>query len=121
MVIRQNVKALLFSGGIDSSAILYWKRPNISFYIDYGQRNSKGELRAVKIISKELKIPFEIISVNCSKLGKGILSGDKTSPQEVLSEWWPYRNQLLITLAAMKGIQLGIKTLFIGSVKEDKI
>ena len=36
-------------------------------------------------------------------------------------EWWPFRNQLLVTLASMKLVQCGIDEVIIGSVKGDAI
>ncbi|WP_217606894.1 7-cyano-7-deazaguanine synthase [Chitinophaga sp. GbtcB8] len=35
------------------------------------------------------------------------------------TEWWPYRNQLLVTLASMKGVSMGLKSLMVGTVKSD--
>ncbi len=36
-----------------------------------------------------------------------------------IPEWWPFRNQMLITLAAMRGIALDVTRLLIGTVKSD--
>jgi 7-cyano-7-deazaguanine synthase len=36
-----------------------------------------------------------------------------------VSDWWPFRNQMLITLAAMKGVGLGVGRLLIGTLKTD--
>ncbi len=112
---------LLFSGGLDSTSILFWKKPDMSIYINYGQRNYQGELRAVKIISKEMNIPVEIITINCRKIGAGILSEESIDYSDSKSEWWPFRNQFLITVAVMKAFKNGIHTILIGSVSEDKI
>ena len=35
------------------------------------------------------------------------------------SDWWPYRNQMLLTFAAMKCIGLGVTKLLIGTVRSD--
>jgi len=35
------------------------------------------------------------------------------------SDWWPYRNQLLITFACMRAISRDVQTLYIGTVKSD--
>lgn len=36
-----------------------------------------------------------------------------------VSEWWPYRNQLLATLAGMKAIAIGATEIMLGSVATD--
>ena len=40
--------ALLLSGGMDSVAIAYWKRPRYGITINYGQEPAEGEIRACK-------------------------------------------------------------------------
>jgi 7-cyano-7-deazaguanine synthase len=35
------------------------------------------------------------------------------------SEWWPFRTQFLVTIAAMRAIAFGIDRLLVGSVKSD--
>ncbi len=112
-------KAILLSGGLDSIALAYWKRPSIAFTINYGQRPAQAEIQASKIICSLLKIEQHIIEIDCSKLGSGDLlktSSIKIAPS---TEWWPYRNQLLITLACMKAVSLNIKELMLGSVLSD--
>ncbi len=114
-----NNKAILLSGGMDSIALAYWKRPKYSFTIDYGQKPAKAEISAAIQISNYLGINHHIISVDCSELGCGDMNG--TSPLSIspITEWWPYRNQLLVTLACMKGISFGITELLVGSVLTD--
>jgi 7-cyano-7-deazaguanine synthase len=41
------------------------------------------------------------------------------NPHATTSDWWPYRNQLLITLACMRAISREVHTLYIGTVKSD--
>ncbi|WP_459212075.1 7-cyano-7-deazaguanine synthase [Aquimarina rhabdastrellae] len=113
-------KAILLSGGIDSICLAYNIKPDIAYTIDYGQRPAKREIYVSKYICEELKIKHEIISINCNKLGFGSLAGNQiknhNSPSE---EWWPYRNQLIITLALMKCIQDKVTELHLASVKSD--
>lgn len=111
--------AILLSGGVDSIALAFWKRPNLAITVDYGQLGASGELRAAAQVSHELGLHHEVISVDCHSLGSGDLAG--TSPSELApaSEWWPFRNQLLLTLAAMRCVTMGIDELMIGSVKTD--
>jgi 7-cyano-7-deazaguanine synthase len=111
--------ALLFSGGMDSTALAFMLKPTCCFTINYGQKPALGEIRAAKQICKVLKLNHIIISIDCSKLGSGDLLGKESNSIAPSSEWWPYRNQLLITFSAMKAIELNINKLIIGSVKND--
>lgn len=116
-------KAILLSGGIDSSCLtfLYAEEIKLAITIDYGQRSAKTEINVSKRICDKLKIKHEIIKVNCSALASGEMSTKKMlSKLAPAPEWWPYRNQLLITLASMKILRHGITTLIIGTVKSDK-
>ena len=38
--------ALLLSGGMDSIAIAWWKRPDIALTLDYGQQAANAEIKA---------------------------------------------------------------------------
>lgn len=112
-------RALLLSGGIDSVALCYWQRPDIGITIDYGQLPAQSEIEASQAICKELGIEHEVIVVNCRHLGSGDLAGSKPISDSPSSEWWPYRNQLLVTLAAMKVSQMSVNELLVGSVSSD--
>ncbi len=111
--------ALLLSGGMDSAALAFWKRPTLAITIDYGQASARGEIRAATQIAKELGIALEIIRLDCAALGSGDLAGKAAIAGSPAPEWWPYRNQFLVTVAAMKAIPLGITSLLVGSVKSD--
>ena len=62
---------------------------------------------------------MEYHEVNCSSLGSGDLINQEALDLSPSPEWWPYRNQLLVTLACMKGIALGVTELMTASVKSD--
>lgn len=111
---------ILLSGGIDSAALAFWKRPDIAININYGQRSAIAERQASLSIAKELNIPLQTIDIDCSSLGSGDLSNNHAIEIAPVSEWWPYRNQLLITLASMRAVSVGIKELMIGAVVTDK-
>lgn len=110
---------LLLSGGMDSIAIAFWKRPRLAITIDYGQRPAEGEIRAASAASAAMGIEHHVITADLSALGSGDMAGTPALGVAPLSEWWPYRNQMLITLAAMKGIGLGMSKLLIGTLKTD--
>lgn len=112
-------EAILLSGGLDSAALSFWKRPSHAIFVDYGQRAAPAELRAAGAIAGSLGIRFSAINVDVSALGQGSMAGGAQAVLATTPEWWPFRNQLLITLAAMKMAASGESELMIGSVCTD--
>lgn len=104
---------------MDSIALAYWKRPKYAFTINYGQKPAKSEIKAAEQISSYLGIEHHIINVDCSNLGSGDMNSTLPLSISPITEWWPYRNQLLVTLACMKGLSYGITELLVGSVLTD--
>lgn len=111
--------ALLLSGGMDSVALAYWLRPRHAITIDYGQKPAPAELRAAAAVVNELGIEHHVIAANLSGLGSGDMAGSQALAVAPVPEWWPYRNQMLVTLAAMKALPLGVGELLIGCLKTD--
>lgn len=111
--------ALLLSGGMDSLSVAWWKRPDVAITIDYGQLPAEAEIKASQTICKKLGIEHHTIRVDCSALGSGDLAGSSADAHAPASDWWPYRNQLLITLAGMRAIALDVTHLWLGTVKSD--
>lgn len=110
---------LILSGGMDSLTIAWWKKPEVAFTIDYGQKAANAEIQASSQICKILNIEHHILRVDCSSLGSGDMAGkasDKNAPE---TDWWPYRNQMLVTLIAMKAIGQDVDKLLIGTVSSD--
>ena len=116
---QRNKKAILLSGGMDSIALSYWLRPKIAITLDYGQKAAEAEIKVASHIAEILGMKHHIIRVDCSSLGSGDLVGSDPISDAPVTEWWPYRNQMLVTLALMKAIQLGVSELMVGSVKTD--
>lgn len=116
-----NGSALLLSGGLDSIALLYWKRPDLALTVDYGQVSAEAEKRASLKVCEILGIEHETISIDCRNLGEGELADKRASALSVSPEWWPFRNQMLITFAAARLVAVGKNRLLIGSVKTDSI
>jgi 7-cyano-7-deazaguanine synthase len=113
------MRALLFSGGLDSSALAFWKRPDVCLTVDYGQRPARGEIAAAKALCRELNLRHEMLSVDLKALGSGSLAGELASELGRAEEWWPYRNQMLITLAGMRFVNEGLREIMIGAVRTD--
>lgn len=112
---------LLLSGGMDSISIAWWKRPDIALTVDYGQRAAKAEIAASSAVCEALSIRHTVISVDCSHLGSGDMVGVPPLSLAKVPEWWPYRNQLVITLAAMAGLRFEVTELLIGTVASDGV
>ncbi|MFN4185731.1 MAG: 7-cyano-7-deazaguanine synthase [Hyphomonas sp.] len=112
-------RALLLSGGMDSVAIAYWKRPDLAITIDYGQRPAAGEVRAATAVCAALGIQHQVICVDIASLGSGDLSDRPHAEGAPASEWWPYRNQFLLTVAAMRCHSESATRLMIGALRTD--
>ena len=110
---------LLLSGGMDSLAIAWWKRPDMAITLDYGQLAAKAEIDASKAICQQLNIMHQVIEIDCRRLGSGDMAGLEQDAMAPESDWWPYRNQALVTLSAMRAISLGVTNLWLGTVKSD--
>jgi len=114
------MKALLLSGGMDSSSIAWWKRPDIAIFVDYGQLAARAEEEASKSICAAANIRHEMVSADCSALGSGNMSHQRSLEISPVPEWWPYRNQLILTLAAAAALRLGATGLMIGALSTDE-
>jgi 7-cyano-7-deazaguanine synthase len=105
---------------MDSAALAYWLKPDLAITVDYGQRPAAGEIRAARAVCAEIGIPHEIVSMDLRALGSGSLAGAAQLPNMV-PEWWAFRNQLLITIAAMRTVKDGPGEVLIGSVSTDVV
>jgi 7-cyano-7-deazaguanine synthase len=92
--------------------------PAVAVTVDYGQRASQGELRAAAAVCERLGIPHETAMVRPS-LGGGLLVSDEPRSDGELPELWPYRNQLLVAVAAATAAQRGMAAVMIGTVCDD--
>lgn len=114
------MKALLISGGLDSSALAHWLRPDVCVMVDYGQRAARGEWAASSAICAALGLVHHKIEVDLSSLGSGTMAGKSPATDGAVAEFWPYRNQMLVTLAGMWLMPQGVKEIMVGSVSTDK-
>ena len=110
---------LLLSGGMDSTALAWATKPTLAITIDYGQIAAAGEMRAATAICDVIGIRHLRQTVNCAELGSGDMAGLPPAEIAPVSEWWPFRNQLLITIAAAVAIREGLSQILVGSVAND--
>lgn len=113
------MRLLLFSGGMDSTALAYQERPDVCLTVDYGQRPAAGEIRAAAALSRHMGLRHEVAAVDFSSLGLGSLAGKPSAEIAQAPEWWPYRNQMLITIAGMRFVAEGLKEIIFGAVATD--
>lgn len=111
------MRVLLFSGGIESTCLAWQERPDQLLFVDYGQVSAKGEERACLAIARELELPLDVVRSDLRDVGSGTLAG-KAAANDGPAEFWPLRNQLLITIAVMKYFGR-ISEILIGTVRSD--
>lgn len=111
--------ALLLSGGMDSACIAWWRRPEVGITLDYGQKPAAAEVRAAGAICAELGMEHLVLHADLAALGSGDMASRPKLAEAPVPEWWPFRNQMLVTLAAMLGISKGVDRLLIGCLATD--
>ena len=106
---------LLLSGGLDSTALAWWQRPQVALHIDYGQRAAAGERRAASAVARAAGFELETIDADLSAMAAvQVAADDRPAPTR-----WPYRNQLILTIAAAWAATRAIRTVQIGTVAND--
>jgi 7-cyano-7-deazaguanine synthase len=101
---------ILLSGGLDSSAeLLRTVDDNVAaLFVDYGQVSAPKEAEAATAVAAWVGVPLQRIAIpQLHHCGAGTLAN--TAPSvgadgrsvEQQQEWFPFRNLLLITVAAM--------------------
>lgn len=111
---------LLLSGGIDSTALAAWMRPKLCITVDYGQKAAKAEIQSAQKICSLLELEHQVVRCDIRKLGSGDMAGKPTSEYSSNSEFWPFRNQFLVTLGAMAAVSSGLKRVILGTVNTDE-
>lgn len=113
----------MLSGGVDSTALAWMLRPAIAITVDYGQRAARGEIEAASAVCRALGIEHDVLRARIPEIGMGDMCDDTPRPDAPSAEWWPFRNQLLVTLAAARLIAAGytdrVQTVVVGSVAPD--
>lgn len=111
--------AILLSGGLDSIALAWLRRPEVAVTVDYGQLAASAEIAAAAQVASDLGMRHEVVRVDCSAVGSGDMAGSAPDSLAPVTEWWPYRNQLVVTLAAARVVSLGVERIIVGSVATD--
>ncbi|WP_456420624.1 7-cyano-7-deazaguanine synthase QueC [Thermococcus sp.] len=133
---------VLFSGGLDSTACLYWAKRNydevIMLVINYGSNEERVTNKVAEFFSKELDVPLKIIRLDFleefSKLRGTTLVGGETprvtaqeledmnvAQETAKSVWVPARNVVLISVAASLLDALGGGDIIVGFNAEEGV
>lgn len=113
------MEVALLSGGMDSALLAAWRRPQRCLFVDYGQAPAKGEELAARSVAQQLGLTLDSVRVDCSAVGAGLLAGAATLVDAPSPEWWPFRNQLLVTFAAAWALRQGLRQITVASVSTD--
>lgn len=120
-------KALLFSGGMDSTTLLWWMVERgddvCAISIDYGQRH-RVELQQAAALAEQVGVPHETIpldlrSIGGSPLTDAALDVPAAEDAEQIRTVVPFRNMLFATLAAAYAETQGMSELYLAPVKDD--
>lgn len=115
------MRALLFSGGVESTCLAVMMEPDLALTIDYGQVCAQGEIRAAKHIASLIGMSHRVVEAPLGHLGSGEMTGvlsDGTAGS--VPEHWPFRNQMLLTVTAMALASCDLRELIIGTVVTDR-
>jgi 7-cyano-7-deazaguanine synthase len=115
------MRVLLFSGGVESTCLAVMTRPDLAVTIDYGQVCARGEIRAAKHIASLIGMSHRVIEVSLGHLGSGEMTGVPSAAAGRVPEHWPFRNQMLLTVAAMALAGSDLRELIIGTVLTDRV
>lgn len=96
------------------------ERPDQLLFIDYGQIAAAGEARAASAIAQAMALPLTVREAPLSGFGGGTMAG-REPVEGATPEYWPFRNQMLLTLAAMVYAAAQPLELLIGTVAGDAI
>jgi 7-cyano-7-deazaguanine synthase len=115
---------VLFSGGLDSTTLLYYVRKKFKPYcliFDYGQRHYKEIKRAIAI-AKKAACEYKVVKISLPWQGSSLL--DKTSKlpfrktikmNDIPSTYVPARNIIFLSFAVSYAESIGAKDVFIGA------
>ena len=115
---KQQSSIVLFSGGVDSTVLLYEAMTRGNVYavsFAYGQRHKK-ELDYAAATAKRLGIEHQVCNLDFDWLRCGLLD---THRGPVNNPVVPNRNAIMINIAASVAIQNGIEIVYIGCNQND--
>ncbi len=116
---RRAGSLLMLSGGLDSAAIAAVEKPECALFVDYGQAAAQSERSAAQAVAEHLSIDLEELTIDLSALGSGILTTTPQVAHAPTPEWFPLRNQFLLTIGAAYAAKHGLHAVILGLVAGD--
>ncbi|MCQ2402704.1 MAG: 7-cyano-7-deazaguanine synthase QueC [Lentisphaeria bacterium] len=122
---RNEHALVVFSGGLDSTTLLYWARKEFStvsaLFCDYGSNHNAIEGRHAEATVSALKIPFHRMDLSfigkhfrSALLGGTIPLGDYTQ-KNMAATVVPFRNGIFLATAAGLAESLGAQAVLLGN------
>jgi 7-cyano-7-deazaguanine synthase len=111
---------VLFSGGIDSTVLLYYVVKGSAYsrveaiLFDYGQQN-RIELEYAQATIRDLSIPHKIVKVDLTQFGGSSLTAEDGNSTVIV----PGRNSIFLSLATAYAQVRGLKDIYFGAILED--
>lgn len=127
MVSKRRIAVVLLSGGLDSTAALYWAKKKkysvVALSIRYGQRHVR-ELSAARAVARAAKVRRHEVSLSLPWLGGSSLTNKSLRIPDVPlkkigggipSTYVPGRNTIFLSLAASLADVVGAEAIVIGA------
>lgn len=125
----KNKCVVLYSGGLDSAVMLYgcvkdFGKENVyPLYVNYGSKHHIKEYTVAVDNCARLGIPLTTINLDPSIFDNVALTGANQDVPDNLEDTIkvvvPFRNQCLVTFAAMLADKVGAENIYISPTKED--
>ena len=112
-------KLMLLSGGLDSAAVAAIERPERAVFVNYGQLPAEAERRAARAVAQHLDLELDELEIDLRAVGSGLLTGSEQLDAAPTSEWFPFRNQHLATIAAAHALKKDLGAVVLGIVAGD--
>jgi 7-cyano-7-deazaguanine synthase len=129
MTKNTNRAALLLSGGMDSTTLLWWMKTQEigeihTIAIDYGQRHrieleSSEKLSQIAGAQSHRVLKLDLTQIGGNPLTDSTKNVPAASAKQQISTVVPYRNMLFVTLSAAWAETQGISNLYLSPVKDD--
>ena len=98
---------------------LHWNDLIERCCVDYGQLPAEAEWKAAKAVAQHLDLELDKMDIDLSTLGSGLLAGRPQIEGAPTPEWFPFRNQHLVTIAAAHTLKDGLGAVVLGIVNGD--
>ena len=110
---------MLLSGGLDSSAVAALARPARALFVNYGQLPAEAERMAARAVAQHLHLDLDELNVDLAAVGSGLSTGGPQLAAAPTPEWFPFRNQHLVTVAAAHALAHNFDAVLLGTVHGD--